>query len=263
MAKKVLFTGIDVSNAGQGKIADWSKVAKNVDFAILKISNGYQYDKNVADSQFATNFAACQKYGVPVGVYVYAYFTSVAKTREAAQFAVKLLNGKKIDFPIFLDLEESKIRNLGKAKILELSKAFCEEVEKAGYQYGTYANKDWFANTLTDSWYDKYIKWVAQYDVSDVTYKGTLDIWQYTDKGSVPGINGKVDMNRCYTSFVKGDVNNDGKVTATDARLILRVSAKLEVLSGQAAKNADVDGDGDVDAADARDALRISAGVNG
>ena len=68
-------------------------------------------------------------------------------------------------------------------------------------------------------------------------------------------------MNRCYTSFVKGDVNNDGNVTAADARIILRCSAKLEVLSGQAAENADVDGDGDTDAADARAALRKSAGV--
>ena len=69
-------------------------------------------------------------------------------------------------------------------------------------------------------------------------------------------------MNRCYTSFVKGDVNNDGKVTSADARKILRVSAKLDTLSGQAAINADIDGDGDTDAADARAALRKASGVD-
>lgn len=261
MSKKILFKGIDVSNVGQGKISDWATVAENIDFAILKVCNGYQNQTNIADAQFSANFSACQKYGVPVGVYVYAYFTTVAKAKEAAQFAVKLLNGKKIDYPIFLDLEENVVRNLGKAKILELAKAFCAEVEKAGYQYGTYANKDWFSNTLTDTWYDRYIKWVAQYDVSEYTYNGTLDIWQYTNKGTVPGINGNVDMNYCYTSFVKGDVNNDGKVTASDARSILRVSAKLETLAGQAKNNADVNGDGDIDAADSRIALRISANL--
>ncbi len=259
MSEKVLFTGIDVSNAGQGKISDWREVAKNIDFAILKISNGYQNQSNTVDAQFKTNLTACQKYKIPVGVYVYAYFTSIEKARAAAQFAIKQLGGNKLDFPVFLDLEESCIRKLGNAKILELSKAFCEEVEKAGYQYGTYANKDWFTNTLTDKWYDKYIKWVAQYS-SKLTYIGDLDIWQYTSSGTVPGINGRVDMNRCYTSFVKGDVNNDGKVTAADARKILRVSAKLDVLTGQAKKNADVDGDGDTDAIDARDALRIASG---
>lgn len=260
MSNKLQLKGIDVSNAGQGKIADWSAVAKNIDFAILKICNGYQNQANVADAQFSTNFAACRKHGVPVGVYVYAYFTTVAKAKEAAQFAVKLLGGKALELPIFLDLEEAKIRSLGKAKILELAKAFCAEVEKAGYQYGTYANKDWFTNTLTDAWYNKYIKWLAQYN-NKVTYNGTLDIWQYTSSGRISGINAKVDLNYCYTSFVKGDVNNDGKVTAADARTILRVSSKLEVLKGQAARNADFDGDGDIDTADARGALRKASGL--
>ncbi len=258
MANKILFKGVDVSKH-QGSI-DWVKASKNVDFAILKISNGFQSQTNAADPKFTENFTACQKYGVPVGVYVYAYFTSTAKAKESAQHAIKLLGGKKIDYPIFLDLEENCIRNLGKAKILELAKAFCTEVEKAGYQYGTYANKDWFSNTLTDKWYDNYIKWVAQYN-SKCTYSGTLDIWQYSSKGSVPGISGNVDMNYCYTSFIKGDVNNDGNVTAADARRILRVSAKLEVLTGQALKNADVNGDGNITAADAQDALQQASGV--
>ena len=259
MSNKALFKGVDVSYAN-GKI-DWDKASRNVDFAILKICNGYQKQQNVVDKQFGNNIAGCEKYGVPAGVYVYAYFTTVKKAREAAQFAIKLLNGRKLEYPIFLDLEEDCIRRLGTKMILNFAKAFCEEVEAAGYQYGTYANKYWFSNILTDSWYDKYIKWIAQYN-SKCTYKGTLDIWQYTDTGSVPGINGNVDMNSCYTSFVKGDVNNDGAVTAEDARIILRVSAQLETFdSTQAEKNADVNGDGNIDAADGRDALRISAGV--
>lgn len=258
MTNRVLFKGIDVSYA-QGKI-DWDKASCEVDFAILKICNGYQKQQNVVDKQFGNNIVGCEKYSIPKGVYVYAYFTTVDKAREAAQFAIKLLNGSKIEYPLFLDLEESCIRKLGKAKILELAKVFCEEVEKAGYQYGTYANKDWFSNVLTDKWYDNYIKWVAQYN-NECTYKGTLDIWQYTSSGNVPGINGRVDMNHCYTSFVKGDVNNDGVVTPADARTILRVSAQLETLSAQAEKNADVDGDGDIDPTDARNALRMAAGV--
>lgn len=61
--------------------------------------------------------------------------------------------------------------------------------------------------------------------------------------------------------FIPGDVDGDGKVTAADARKILRVAAGLETLSGQAAKNADVDGSGDITAADARKALLKSAGL--
>ena len=56
-----------------------------------------------------------------------------------------------------------------------------------------------------------------------------------------------------------GDVNKDGKITAADARLALRVSAKLETLTDYIAKAADMDSNGKITAADARKILRISA----
>ena len=62
-------------------------------------------------------------------------------------------------------------------------------------------------------------------------------------------------------STVKGDVDGDGKVTASDARKILRASSILEKLTGQASKNADVNGDGKITPSDARDALRKASGV--
>ena len=260
MSKTVLAKGIDVSNAGQGKIADWSKVAKNVDFAILKIGNGYQNDKNVADAQFNTNENACEKYGIPYGVYLYQYFTTVNKAKEAAEFVIGLLKGKKLTYPIFLDIEEQRVANLGKAKILELAKTFCYYIEKAGYTYGTYCNTSWYNSYLTDKWYDNKVKWLAQY-YDYVTYEGKYDIWQYSSKGKVAGINGNVDMNFCYISFLKGDVDGDGDVDAADARKILRISSGLDKVNGQTAENADINGDGKITAADARAALLKSAGL--
>ena len=59
--------------------------------------------------------------------------------------------------------------------------------------------------------------------------------------------------------FSQGDVNGDGKITAVDARLALRGSAKLIELTEQQQKAADINGDGKVTAADARRILRISA----
>lgn len=63
-------------------------------------------------------------------------------------------------------------------------------------------------------------------------------------------------------SSVKGDVDLDGKVTASDARTILRVSAGLGALEGQALKNADMNDDGKITAEDARAALRKSANLD-
>lgn len=61
--------------------------------------------------------------------------------------------------------------------------------------------------------------------------------------------------------FTPGDVDGDGKVTAKDARMALRASAKLEKLTPSETMRADVDGDGKVTGRDARTILRKSAGV--
>ena len=59
--------------------------------------------------------------------------------------------------------------------------------------------------------------------------------------------------------YMPGDINNDGKITAADARLVLRISAKLDTASDAQFKAADYNGDGKVTAADARLVLRKSA----
>lgn len=61
------------------------------------------------------------------------------------------------------------------------------------------------------------------------------------------------------SSDVKGDVDLNGKVEASDARLILRYSAKLEEFSALQKNNGDVNNDGKITASDARTVLRVSA----
>lgn len=61
--------------------------------------------------------------------------------------------------------------------------------------------------------------------------------------------------------WLPGDLDGDGKVTAGEARKILRASAGLETLTPAERMRADVDGDGKIEAADAREALKKSAGV--
>ena len=104
MTKEILTKGIDVSNSGQGRIADWRKVAKNVDFAILKLGNGYESESFYTDTQFNRNADACEEFGIPYGVYVYQYFTSVEKAKEAAKNTIEILKNRKLDYPVFLDI---------------------------------------------------------------------------------------------------------------------------------------------------------------
>lgn len=58
-----------------------------------------------------------------------------------------------------------------------------------------------------------------------------------------------------------GDANNDGKVNASDARLVLRMAAQLEACSEEDKPYCDIDGNGTVTASDAREILRASANL--
>lgn len=66
------------------------------------------------------------------------------------------------------------------------------------------------------------------------------------------------------SSFVLGDVDKDGKVTAADARLALRAAVGLETYKkgSDEFKRADYDESGDLTAADARCILRVAVGLN-
>lgn len=64
-----------------------------------------------------------------------------------------------------------------------------------------------------------------------------------------------------YYVSVTGDLNSDGKITAADARLVLRAAAKLEDLTPAYYTAADVNLDGKVTAADARNTLRVAANL--
>lgn len=62
--------------------------------------------------------------------------------------------------------------------------------------------------------------------------------------------------------YILGDVDLNGKITAADARLALRCSAKLEKLSDVSMLAADYIGDGKITAADARAILKVAAGFS-
>lgn len=190
--------GIDVST-WQGKV-DWEKAKKaGVKFAILRC--GYGMDlADQDDEHFVRNAAECTRLGIPFGVYLYSYADSVEKAESEAKHTLRLLKGLKPEYPVYLDLEDTKVASIRKDHILEQAKKWVEVIESAGYWAGIYANLHWWNTYLTDSWYDTKARWVAQY------YKVCEDerqygIWQYTSTGSVPGVAGSVDCNWGYLDY--------------------------------------------------------------
>lgn len=193
-----MIKGIDVSS-WQGSI-NWEKVNSEIDFAILRAGYGSDLAKQ-DDKTFKANADACTKLGIPFGVYLYSYADNVEKAKSEAKHILRVIKGYKLTYPVYYDLEDANTTGkCSNAKILQMAKAFAEIIEGAGYTVGFYANKYWWTTKLTDSWYNGYSRWVAQY-YDKCTYTGKYDIWQYTSSGKVSGINGNVDMNYCYKEF--------------------------------------------------------------
>lgn len=193
--------GIDVS-AFQGNI-DWNKVkASGIKYAILKFGNIYDYDANWKDSKFETNYSECQKLGIPVGIYVYNYCNTIDTLKKGITWLFNNLGHKKLQLPIYLDMEDKDIQGETKATLTAQCNEFAKQIVAQGYRAGVYANTNWLLNELTPSDFNKGISvWVAQYN-SECEYEGVYDIWQYTSKGSIPGITGNVDVNYMINDII-------------------------------------------------------------
>lgn len=216
--------GIDVS-AHQGKI-NWDTVAAyGMDFVLLRITEL----GNVVDSYFETNFAGCNKHKIPVGVYKYSYAMTIAEIQSEAHKVVSTLNGRKIQFPVFLDLEYHNQRTLGAESIHKMADAFRKIIEAAGYKFAIYCNLDWYMNVIC-SHLRKYEFWIARYPAND---NGTMQErlrpdfgigWQYSSKATIPGISGKVDRNVFYKDYTEIKINeNEEKTALTKEQIIQNV----------------------------------------
>lgn len=201
--------GIDVSSY-QGK-PDWEKVKESgIEFAILRVMNS-----KGKDSSFEHNYQGTGENGIFRGVYRYSYALTVTQAKAEAQGVLAALAGRKLELGVWLDLEWSTQRALGKAKVRQIAEAWMEVIRNAGYECNVYCNLDWYKNVCggLDSKY-----WIARYPAND---KGVVVAslkpnvgeigWQYSSKGKVPGISDNVDLDEWYGAL--GVASGDPSVT--------------------------------------------------
>ena len=118
----ISFKGIDVSKY-QGNI-DWVKVKNSgVKFAIIRA--GYGRETYQKDPFFETNYANAKAAGVPVGVYWYSYASSPSDAFTEADTCIKIISGKQYEWPIYYDIEDSKLLALGKSQVSQIARNIC------------------------------------------------------------------------------------------------------------------------------------------
>ena len=194
--------GIDVST-WNGNI-DWNKV-KNSGVSYVIIRTGFRGSTQgslVEDNKFRQNIKGATNAGLKVGVYFFSQAINEVEAVEEASMVLSQVKGYKLAYPVFIDVEPSGGRadSLSSGDRTKVINAFCQTIQNGGYRAGIYANKTWLSQKMNVSALSGYKIWLAQYN-SKVTYAGRYDMWQYSDKGTVSGISGKVDMNLSYLSY--------------------------------------------------------------
>lgn len=195
--------GIDVSK--WNKEIDWDKVKlAGVDFAIVRAGyRGSQTGALVVDPYFEQNMRGAANANVATGVYFFTQATNEVEAVEEASMVVRLLQDYSIQYPVFIDTEGAggtgRADNLDVETRTRVCEAFCQTIENEGYQAGVYASRNWYNNRLDVKQLEPYIIWLAEYR-KEPLYQGEYQMWQYTSKGNIDGIEGNVDMNISYLS---------------------------------------------------------------
>lgn len=181
--------GIDVSKHN-GKI-EWDRVRETgVDFVFVKATEGI----SMVDPTFKANIEGARRIGAKVGAYHFFKFNRDGLAQ--AQFFLGRVKPYKFDLPLAIDVEEHSNRtnrNRPQVVIKEIKRFIAEVESRTGQKVLIYTN---------EHEYGKYIKgnftqnplWVCFLE-QEVEIDRPWRFWQYTHRGEVAGINGKVDLN--------------------------------------------------------------------
>ena len=179
---------LDIST-WQGYV-DFNKVkSAGYNYVILRAGFGREYSQK--DNTFERNYANAKAAGIKVGVYWFSYSTSPS---DAYREANACLNGKRLDMPVYYDLEYQPAMSMSNSNYTQMALNFCSTIKKAGYKSGVYSsasvygyllNRQTLINNGVSIWN---AQWSSYCSVP-------CDIWQYSEKGQVNGISASVDMN--------------------------------------------------------------------
>ncbi len=203
--------GIDVSK-WQGVI-DWEKVAASgCDYAFVRVGYRSGEGEICKDSSADYNLQRAGAAGVRLGVYFFSTAISVAEAKEEASFVLRNIACYPVSYPVVYDCEgfaspDSRMSGVSAKTRSAAALAFLDAVAKAGYDTMLYGNA---AELENGAFWDlgkiaeRHKIWVAQYpdtaypQKETPDYGGEFSAWQYTNRGSVPGVEGDVDLSVCY-----------------------------------------------------------------
>ena len=180
---------------------DWEEVKNSgVDVVIVRSGfRGYgEEGKLVEDSQFKNHIEGALAAGLECGVYFFTEAVSYEEGAEEARYVLEQIKDYNITQPIVVDTEkinqeDVRANNIDNETRTRALLGFCETIEAAGRTPMIYASTAWFCQAMDIAKLGKYEFWLAAYGTPQFPYH--VEGWQYDPEGSVPGIEGNVDLN--------------------------------------------------------------------
>ena len=226
--------GIDVAK-WQGTI-DWKQVANaGTQFAIIRV--GYRTAKTgeiTEDPCAKYNLQQAKAAGLKLGAYFFSTATTAAEAVEEADWVADFIAQYPMTYPVAYNCEgflssENRQYGMSNADRTDMAIAFLDEIASKGYTPMFYAAKNEMEDNIywdMDRLSSKYKIWVAQYpdvaypETKASDYSGKQDMWQYTCRGSVPGIEKGVDINIAYFGYTgETAAQNDTAPEAVEANV--------------------------------------------
>lgn len=190
--------GMDVSSH-QGDI-DWQKAAADgISFAMIRVGyRGYESGLLNLDDHFVQNIEDASAAGLQVGVYFFSQAMNAEEAEEEAAYVLQAIAPYTITCPVVYDMEyasdHDRILSMNATEKTETASAFCQKIKEAGYTPMIYGSESWMTSEINLSSLADYEFWVASY-TSTMDYIYAYSMWQFTEKGTVDGISGNVDLN--------------------------------------------------------------------
>lgn len=203
--KKASYAGIDISKY-QGYV-DFNDVKKDgIDFVIIKMgSRGYSTGQITLDDYYMDNIKRATDAGLEVGVSFSSQAITIEEAKEEAAFVLEYLTDYEISYPVVFVMEHitndtARIDALTKEEKTQITQAFLEDIEAAGYNTMIYGDKEWLFTDINYAALSKYDIWLSQEkDLPDYPYR--FYMWQYSQKGTVDGVSGQVPLTISFIDY--------------------------------------------------------------
>ena len=208
--KPASLEGIDISSFS-GDI-DWKKVkAAGVDFVMVRVGGrGYGESGGLyADERAVEYIKGAQAVGIKAGGYFFSQAINNAEAIEEADYAHEILGDTKLDFPLAFDWEiigdeTARTDAVTSTQATECAVAFCERVKELGYKPMVYSAPREFYFKYDMTRLADYGIWLVEY-AYEPTFYYEFSMWQYSETGTVDGIDTNVDLNICFCSVTDYD----------------------------------------------------------